>query len=95
MYGYRLEKILSEDHILPSRGLRIDDIVIMRQIFLSHPHTNDGFFFLLTGMRKLRIDQDFLIEHWHMIYRTGCPPVREKSGKFSFSSRSGKSQGIL
>ena len=21
-----------------------------------------------TGMRKLRIDQDFLIEHWHMIY---------------------------
>ena len=25
----------------------------------------------------------------------GCPPVREKSGKFGFSSRSGKSQGIL
>ena len=25
----------------------------------------------------------------------GCPPVREKSGKFVFSSRSGKSQGIL
>ena len=23
---------------------------------------------LLTGMRKFRIDQDFLIEHWHMIY---------------------------
>ena len=22
----------------------------------------------LTGMRKFRIDQDFLIEHWHMIY---------------------------
>ena len=21
-----------------------------------------------TGMRKFRIDQDFLIEHWHMIY---------------------------
>ena len=20
------------------------------------------------GMRKFRIDQDFLIEHWHMIY---------------------------
>ena len=26
---------------------------------------------------------------------SGCPPVREKSGKFGFSSRSGKSQGIL
>ena len=23
---------------------------------------------LQTGMRKFRIDQDFLIEHWHMIY---------------------------
>ena len=23
---------------------------------------------LTSGMRKLRIDQDFLIEHWHMIY---------------------------
>ena len=23
---------------------------------------------LYTGMRKFRIDQDFLIEHWHMIY---------------------------
>ena len=23
---------------------------------------------LPTGMRKFRIDQDFLIEHWHMIY---------------------------
>ena len=22
----------------------------------------------LTGMRKFRIDQDFLIEHWYMIY---------------------------
>ena len=22
----------------------------------------------ITGMRKFRIDQDFLIEHWHMIY---------------------------
>ena len=22
---------------------------------------------LKTGMRKFRIDQDFLIEHWHMI----------------------------
>ena len=21
-----------------------------------------------AGMRKFRIDQDFLIEHWHMIY---------------------------
>ena len=21
-----------------------------------------------SGMRKFRIDQDFLIEHWHMIY---------------------------
>ena len=21
-----------------------------------------------TGMKKFRIDQDFLIEHWHMIY---------------------------
>ena len=26
---------------------------------------------------------------------TGCPPVREKSGKFGFSSRSGKSQGTV
>ena len=26
---------------------------------------------------------------------TGWPLVREKSGKFDFSSRSGKSQGIL
>ena len=24
--------------------------------------------FLESGMRKFRIDQDFLIEHWHMIY---------------------------
>ena len=24
--------------------------------------------FAWTGMRKFRIDQDFLIEHWHMIY---------------------------
>ena len=23
---------------------------------------------LFAGMRKFRIDQDFLIEHWHMIY---------------------------
>ena len=23
---------------------------------------------LIQGMRKFRIDQDFLIEHWHMIY---------------------------
>ena len=23
----------------------------------------------VTGMRKFRIDQDFLIEHWHMIYK--------------------------
>ena len=22
----------------------------------------------IAGMRKFRIDQDFLIEHWHMIY---------------------------
>ena len=22
----------------------------------------------VTGMRKFKIDQDFLIEHWHMIY---------------------------
>ena len=22
----------------------------------------------ITGMRKFRIDQDFLIEHWHMIF---------------------------
>ena len=22
----------------------------------------------VAGMRKFRIDQDFLIEHWHMIY---------------------------
>ena len=27
--------------------------------------------------------------------KTGWPLVREKSGKFDFSSRSGKSQGIL
>ena len=26
------------------------------------------FFTEITGMRKFRIDQDFLIEHWHMIY---------------------------
>ena len=26
---------------------------------------------------------------------SGCPSVREKSGKFGFSSRSGKSLGIL
>ena len=29
------------------------------------------------------------------IKATGCPPVREKSGKFGFSSRSGKSQGTV
>ena len=29
------------------------------------------------------------------LHSSGCPPVREKSGKFGFSSRSGKSQGIL
>ena len=23
---------------------------------------------LVSGMRKFRIDQGFLIEHWHMIY---------------------------
>ena len=23
---------------------------------------------LNAGMRKFRIDQDFLIEHWHMVY---------------------------
>ena len=23
---------------------------------------------LMAGMRKFRIDQDFLFEHWHMIY---------------------------
>ena len=23
---------------------------------------------MCTGMRKFRIGQDFLIEHWHMIY---------------------------
>ena len=23
---------------------------------------------LSIGMRKIRFDQDFLIEHWHMIY---------------------------
>ena len=23
---------------------------------------------LYSGMRKFRIDQDFLIEHWHIIY---------------------------
>ena len=26
------------------------------------------FFILAAGMRKFRIDQDLLIEHWHMIY---------------------------
>ena len=31
----------------------------------------------------------------HPDITAGCPPVREKSGKFGFSSRSGKSQGIL
>ena len=25
-------------------------------------------YMLTTGMRKLRIDRDYLIEHWHMIY---------------------------
>ena len=23
---------------------------------------------IITGIRNFRIDQDFLIEHWHMIY---------------------------
>ena len=30
-----------------------------------------------------------------LAFFSGCPPVREKSGKFDFSSRSGKRQGIL
>ena len=28
----------------------------------------DDVFAIKSGMRKFRIDQDFLIEHWHMIY---------------------------
>ena len=27
-----------------------------------------GLILCSTGMRKFRIDQDFLIEHWHLIY---------------------------
>ena len=33
-----------------------EDMVIFRSVTVD------------TGMRKFRIDQDFLIEHWHMIY---------------------------
>ena len=32
---------------------------------LISPYYLDTYY---TGMRKFRIDQDFLIEHWHMIY---------------------------
>ena len=31
-------------------------------------YPGSGLVVLDSGMRKFRIDQDFLIEHWHMIY---------------------------
>ena len=43
-----LEKSDPEDHCLASQGILSDDIDFERPIFLSHPHTNNGFFFLLT-----------------------------------------------
>ena len=41
-------KICPEDHHLASQGLPSDDIDHMGRIFLSHLHTNNGFFFLQT-----------------------------------------------
>ena len=52
------------------------------------------------------LDERTILENLHTRYKdekiyvsiylkTGWPLVREKSGKFDFSSRSGKSQGIL
>ena len=37
---------------------------------LKHVHKMKipSYALLVTGIRKFRIDQDFLIEHWHMIY---------------------------
>ena len=34
-----------------------------------HFRPGTGFRGIEAGMRKFRIDQDFLIEHWHMIYK--------------------------
>ena len=44
-----LEKIRPEDHRLASRGLpMITNGDHEGRIFLSHPHTNNGLFFLLN-----------------------------------------------
>ena len=47
MWGWDRE-FYPEDHRLVSRGLPSDDNDQEGPVFLSHPHTNYGFFFLLT-----------------------------------------------
>ena len=53
---------------------------------------------LFGADRKIRPSGSLFLgitQHSLMRPNTGWPLVREKSGKFDFSSRSGKSQGIL
>ena len=46
----RIEKSVPEDHRLASRGLPNDDKTVIPRdgFFLSYPHTNNKFFFLLA-----------------------------------------------
>ena len=39
----------------------------MTILVLSILNGSSSFLHTITGMRKFLIDQDFLIEHWHMI----------------------------
>ena len=42
--------------------------VIIQAFYLCFPLPFKWLLQVVSGMRKFRIDQDFLIEHWHMIY---------------------------
>ena len=49
----------------PVQGLRTSLITVFPVCFFDKDFVN---FIPDTGMRKFRIDQGFLIEHWHTMY---------------------------
>ena len=46
----------------------VEVLFFLSVLYLYHSMTNRRHWHDTTGMRKFRIDQDFLIEHWHIIY---------------------------
>ena len=59
LFFQKIGKILSSVAVMFG-ALWVKSLTVLGLCLNYHDH--------VTRMRKLRIDQDFLIKHWHMIY---------------------------